>query len=88
MDNKCPKCGRKLSFFYVKENCPDCGANIMYYNMEKRLEEDSIKAEAEFEKFNALVDKITPKFVKKMMNKNKENEEAEKSVEESAENQE
>lgn len=78
MDNKCPKCGKKLSFFYLKENCPSCGANIMYYDMEKRLEEDSLKAEAEYEKFYALVDKITPGFVKKLMNKNQtqESEEA------------
>ena len=26
MDNKCPKCGEKLSVFYLKETCPKCGA--------------------------------------------------------------
>ncbi|MGN1117468.1 MAG: hypothetical protein ACI4RU_02550 [Acutalibacteraceae bacterium] len=72
MDNKCPKCGKKLSIFYLKENCPHCGANIMYYNMDKRLEEDAAKAEAEYEKLSQFLDKITPKFIKKRMQKKKE----------------
>ncbi len=58
MDNKCPKCGRKLSVFYIKEICDQCGCNLMYYNMESRLEEDNIKAEAEF----AKLDKFLSKF--------------------------
>lgn len=76
MDNKCPKCGEKLSIFYLKENCPHCGANIMYYNMDKRLEEDAAKAEAEYEKLSQFLDKITPKFIKKRMQKKKEEEES------------
>lgn len=79
MDNKCPKCGRKLSLFYIKENCPDCGANILYYNMEQRLEEDAIKAEAEYAKLNEFLDKITPKFIK---NKKKKKEETTKGEQE------
>lgn len=69
MDNKCPKCGKKLSLFYLKEECPECGASIMYYDMEKRLEEDAAKAEAEYEKLNALLDKVTPGFIKKRREK-------------------
>ena len=64
MENKCPKCGRKLGIFDLKQNCPACGCNIMYYDMEKRLEEDSIKAEAEWAKLNQTLAKITPQFVK------------------------
>ena len=60
MDNKCPKCGAKLSIFYLKPTCPKCGCNIMYYNMESRLEEDSIRAEAEWKK----AEKLIPKFIK------------------------
>ena len=37
----------------------------MYYDMDKRLEEDSIKAEAEWQKLDKILDKITPAFVKK-----------------------
>ncbi len=70
MDNKCPKCGEKLSVFYLQENCPKCGANILYYNMEERLEEDAKKAEAEYAKAWALLDKVTPKFIKKRKEKN------------------
>lgn len=49
MANKCPKCGGKLSPLYLKQNCPHCGVNLVYYNAEKRLEQDAIKAEAEWE---------------------------------------
>lgn len=76
MDNKCPKCGEKLSLFYLKENCPKCGANILYYNMEERLEQDAQKAEAEYAKAQALLDRITPKFIKKRMEAKKNSEEA------------
>lgn len=48
MANKCPKCGGKLSPLYLKQNCPHCGVNLVYYNAEDRLEQDSIKAEAEW----------------------------------------
>ena len=75
MDNKCPKCGEKLSIFYLKETCPKCGVNILYYNMDKRLEEDAAKAEAEYEKLDQFIDKITPKFIKKRMNKKKDEQE-------------
>lgn len=61
MDNKCPKCGEKLSVFYLKPECPKCGCNIMYYNMESRLEEDSVKAEKEW----SALEKLVPKFMKK-----------------------
>ena len=44
MENKCPKCGAKLSVFYLKPECPKCGCNIMNYNMEERLEADADKA--------------------------------------------
>ena len=45
MERKCPKCGGKLGIFDLKPNCPHCGCSIMYYDMDKRLEEDSVKAE-------------------------------------------
>lgn len=71
MDNKCPKCGKKLSIFYLKEECPECGTNILYYDMENRLEKDAENAEAEYERLYALIDKIAPKFIKKRMHTNK-----------------
>lgn len=36
----------------------------MYYNMDSRLEEDSVKAEEEWERLDKLIDKVTPKFIK------------------------
>ncbi|MCI5538514.1 MAG: hypothetical protein PUG93_08315 [Oscillospiraceae bacterium] len=72
MDNKCPKCGKKLSIFYLKQNCPECGCNIMYYDMEKRLEEDSVKAEAEWEKLNRILAGIVPKSIREKRAKKKE----------------
>ncbi len=64
MENKCPKCGKKLSVFYIKETCSDCGCNLMYYNMEKRLAEDEAKAEAEYKKLDDFITKVKSKFQK------------------------
>lgn len=52
MSNKCPKCGAKLSPFYLKPNCPSCGVNIMQYGFDERLESDKIRAEKEWERFD------------------------------------
>ena len=73
MEKKCPKCGKKLGLFYVKETCSECGCNLMYYNMAERLEEDHKKAEAEFqqlEEFLAKLKKILYKILP-VLNKNK-----------------
>lgn len=52
MRNKCPKCGAKLSPFYLKPNCPSCGVNIVQYGFDERLESDKIRAEKEWERFD------------------------------------
>ena len=52
MSNKCPKCGAKLSPFYLKPNCPSCGVNIVQYGFDERLESDKIRAEKEWELFD------------------------------------
>lgn len=52
MSNKCPKCGVKLSPFYLKPNCPSCGVNIVQYGFDERLESDKIRAEKEWERFD------------------------------------
>ena len=62
--DKCPKCGKNLSIFYAKPNCPKCGCDILFYEMDKRLEEDAIQAEKEFEALEKFLDKVTPKFIK------------------------
>ena len=62
--DKCPKCGNKLTVFNVRQNCPECGCDILYYDMDKRLEEDAIQAEKEFEALEKFLDKVTPKFIK------------------------
>ena len=59
--DKCPKCGKKLSLFYVKQECSACGCDLLNYDREKRLEEDAAQAEAEFEK----LEKFLSKFIKK-----------------------
>ena len=58
MADKCPKCGKKLSFFYVKQNCNECGCDILNYNREERLEKDAQQAEAEFAKLDELLGKL------------------------------
>lgn len=64
MDNKCPKCGKKLSMVYLKQNCPECGCDLLYYNMDERLEKDAEQAEKEFEALAKFLEKVTPKFIK------------------------
>ena len=70
--DKCPKCGKKLSIFYAKPNCPECGCDILFYEMDKRLEEDAIRAEKEFaildsyiEKGKAILEKMKKPFTRK-----------------------
>lgn len=58
MDNKCPKCGKKLSLFYIKQNCPECGCDLVYYDMESRLQKDGEKAEAEYAKLDEIMSKV------------------------------
>lgn len=64
MDNKCPKCGKKLSLFYIKQDCPECGCDLVYYDMEKRLQKDGERAEAEFAKLDEILTKLKGKFNK------------------------
>ena len=48
-DKYCPKCGQKLSLFYMKENCPGCGVDLLRYDREGRLERDAAQAAKEVE---------------------------------------
>ena len=48
-DKYCPKCGKKLSPFYLKPNCPGCGADILRYDIEGRMERDAQQAAREVE---------------------------------------
>ena len=48
-DKRCPKCGERLSFFYLKQTCPGCGADLLRYDMEGRLERDAERAAKEVE---------------------------------------
>lgn len=58
MNNKCPKCGAELSPFYLKPNCPKCGVNIMQYGFDERIENDRLKAEKEWDKFDNFLSGI------------------------------
>ena len=62
--DKCPKCGKKLTILNIKQECPECGCDILYYDIEKRLEEDAIQAEKELTELYKFLDKITPNFIK------------------------
>lgn len=75
MDKNCPKCGKKLSVFYMKPNCPGCGCNFMSYNVNERLEADAEKAEAEYAALEALINKVLPKKIKELIEKKKGNKE-------------
>ena len=53
---KCPKCGGKLSPFYMKQNCPHCGIDLLYYQMDARLDADAKTAQREVDAVNRFVD--------------------------------
>lgn len=59
---KCPKCGYGLKIWDIKAECPSCGVNIANYDWERRLEEDSIKAEAAFAKLHETMNKFKYSF--------------------------
>ncbi len=58
MNNKCPKCGERLSPFYMKQNCPKCNTNLVYYNLDKRLQADHEKAMHEQEAVDRVLNNI------------------------------
>lgn len=56
--SNCPKCNEKLSPFYMKQNCPKCGTNLVYYDLDKRLEQDHIQAMKEQEAVERILNNI------------------------------
>lgn len=56
--SNCPKCGEKLSPFYLKQNCPKCNTNLVYYDLDKRLEADHEQAMREQEAVNRVLNNI------------------------------
>ena len=65
MDNRCPKCEKKIRFTYIKQDCPYCGADLVYYDLENRLEKDAEQAEKEFEWVEKKLGPIISLFKKK-----------------------
>ena len=51
-NNLCPKCGKKISAFYLKEKCPHCNVNLLYYNLEYNLKADALQAQKEVDAVN------------------------------------
>ena len=70
MKNTCPKCQKKLSAFYIKQNCPDCGCDLLYYDIENELEKDAQKAEAEFAAVDRILSRIKGFFNRIFKRKN------------------
>jgi hypothetical protein len=58
LNNKCPKCGKKISPFYLKQNCPHCNIDLLYYRLEERLEADVAEAARQEEKLRRFTDMI------------------------------
>lgn len=55
MNNTCPKCSKKISPFYMKENCPYCNVNLLYYNLEDNLKADAAQAQKEVDAVNRFL---------------------------------
>lgn len=54
----CPKCGKKLSPFYLKDKCPYCGVNLLYYNLDENLKADAALAQKEVDAVNKFLNTI------------------------------
>ena len=63
-NSECPKCGEKLSPFYMKQTCPKCGVNLMYYKLDERLEADAKQAQKEVDAVNKFADMLKASTVK------------------------
>lgn len=59
----CPNCGRKLRLIDWKPECPGCGVNLNYFESNKRLLDESEKAEIEHSKFQPRVDRCKAAYV-------------------------
>lgn len=53
----CPNCGRKLRLIDWRPECPGCGININYYDSNRKLLEESEKAEIEHSRFQPKIDR-------------------------------
>lgn len=60
---KCPKCGYSLKIWNIKAECPKCGVNIPNYDWERRLDEDSQRAEEAFAKMHNTLNRLKYAFV-------------------------
>lgn len=54
----CPNCNNKIPFWNIKAECSKCGVSIPNYNWMERLEEDNRNAEASFEKFYKVINRM------------------------------
>ncbi|MDE6470906.1 MAG: hypothetical protein K2L19_07815 [Eubacterium sp.] len=57
-NDACPKCGKKLSPFYMKDKCPYCGVNLLYYNLDENLKTDAALAQKEVDAVNKFLNII------------------------------
>lgn len=53
----CPACGRKLHLYNWRPECPGCGVNLNYYNANRRLLDETEKAEVEHALFQPRIDR-------------------------------
>ncbi|MBQ6067599.1 MAG: hypothetical protein IJK89_12365 [Clostridia bacterium] len=53
----CPHCGRKLRMTDWRQECPGCGTNLNYYDSNRRLLDESEKAEIEHALFQPKIDR-------------------------------
>lgn len=58
MASVCPNCGKKLHFWEIKAECSSCGVSIPNFNWQKRLEEDNVKAEKQFQVFYKTMNRV------------------------------
>ncbi len=59
----CPKCNKKISILYMKQNCPHCNVNLRFYNFEENFYRDAKKAELSLAKINIFLAHIKASLI-------------------------
>ena len=61
--SECPKCRRKISILYLKQNCPHCGVNLRFYSFEENFYRDAKRAELSLAKINRFIAHLKASYI-------------------------
>ena len=59
----CPRCKKKISLLYLKQNCPHCDVNLRFYNFEENFYRDAKRAELSMAQISMFIAHIKASFI-------------------------